>query len=184
MSEEMAAPVSGAPPAATDHEFSSHQEGPLPVAMNNTSRRSTLSKSYLDVNVRGTTTPHSVNRHSHVGDIGLENYFVCLQYSISEQEFLKRSADERTGRPPRYGRSFEITIFPTNAWECYAENDIAAVPCRRLGYMHHLHFEICQTAFVTFPLQLILVGLTPFCSGCQSRSPHNSRLRGRFSPVI
>ncbi|PMD59542.1 UPF0187-domain-containing protein [Hyaloscypha bicolor E] len=76
MAEEMAAPASGAPPAATDHEFTSHQEGPAPVPLNNASRRSTLSKSYLDVNVRGTTTPHSVNRHSHMGDIALENYFV------------------------------------------------------------------------------------------------------------
>jgi hypothetical protein len=78
MAEEMAAPASDAPPAATDHEFTSHQEGPAPVPLNNASRRSTLSKSYLDVNVRGTTTPHSVNRHSHMGDIALENYFVCF----------------------------------------------------------------------------------------------------------
>jgi len=90
MSEEMAAPVSGAPPAATDHEFSSHQEGPvhIPVPMNNTSRRSTLSKSFLDVNVRGTTTPmHSHNAHSYMGDIALENYFVS-------HSFLQGSAIE------------------------------------------------------------------------------------------
>ncbi|KAH8766413.1 Bestrophin, RFP-TM, chloride channel-domain-containing protein [Hyaloscypha sp. PMI_1271] len=72
----MAAPTSGAPAAATDHGVTSHQEGPAPVPLNNASRRSTLSKSYLDVNVAGTTTPLSVNRHSPAGDIALENYFV------------------------------------------------------------------------------------------------------------
>jgi hypothetical protein len=84
--EAMAAPTSGAPPAATDHEFSSHQEQPINhVPMHNTSRKSTLSKSYLDVHVTGTQTPISGQRHmhshlSHMGDIALENYFVCTNY--------------------------------------------------------------------------------------------------------
>jgi len=94
MAEEMAAPVSNAPPAATDHEFSSHQEGPMhiPMPMNNMSRRSTLSKNYLDVNVRGTTTPmHSHHAHSYMGDIALENYFVSFQ--LREKKCLELEAD-------------------------------------------------------------------------------------------
>ncbi|PMD45599.1 UPF0187-domain-containing protein [Hyaloscypha variabilis F] len=36
-----------------------------------------MSKSYLDVHVRGTTTPmHSHHAHSYIGDIALETYFV------------------------------------------------------------------------------------------------------------
>jgi hypothetical protein len=49
---------------------------------------------------------------------------------------------KRTGRAPRYGRPLEIAVFPANAWQCYAEDDTAAVLCRRLGNMHYLHFEI------------------------------------------
>jgi hypothetical protein len=101
MAEEMAAPTSGAPPAATDHEFTSHQEGPVPVPLNNASRRSTLSKSYLDVHVAGTTTPHSVNRHSHMGDLALENYFVCfsnLQFQC--RKLAESSANEKARSDP------------------------------------------------------------------------------------
>jgi ion channel-forming bestrophin family protein len=79
--EAMAAPTSGAPPAATDHEFSSHNEQPTPLPMHNTSRKSTISKSFLDVHVTGTQTPMSVNghhAHSHLGEIAIENYFVYL----------------------------------------------------------------------------------------------------------
>jgi hypothetical protein len=81
--EGMVAPTSGAPPAATDHEFSSHQEQPPNhIPMHNTSRKSTLSKSYLDVHVTGTQTPMSghAHTHSHMGDIALESYFVCPRY--------------------------------------------------------------------------------------------------------
>jgi hypothetical protein len=99
MAEEMAAPTSGAPAAATDHGFTSHQEGPAPVPFNNASRRSTLSKSYLDVNVAGTTTPLSVNRHSHAGDIALENYFVC-PFNFSAGSFAESSADEKDRSGP------------------------------------------------------------------------------------
>lgn len=77
MSEEMAAPVSSAPPAATDHEFSSHQqEQPIHVPVHNTSRKSTLTKSMVDAQVTGTQTPMSGMRHSHFEPQGLEEYFV------------------------------------------------------------------------------------------------------------
>ena len=56
---------------------------------------------------------------------------------------------KRTGRAPRYGRPLEIAVFPANAWQCYAEDDTAAVLCRRLGNMYYLHFEIRQTSFVS-----------------------------------
>lgn len=124
MAEEMAAPASGAPPAATDHEFTSHQEGPAPVPLNNASRRSTLSKRYG-------------------GHCSGELLRVFLQPAISVQEALRRAVlMKRTGRTPRYGRPLETAVFPAIAWQCYAEDDTAAVPCRRLGDMYYLHFEI------------------------------------------
>jgi hypothetical protein len=79
MSDEMPAPVSAAPPAATDHEFSSHQEQPLHLPMHSTSRKSTLSKSIADVHVTGTQTPMSGMKHSHFEVNGLEEYFVCIK---------------------------------------------------------------------------------------------------------
>jgi hypothetical protein len=127
--EAMAAPTSGAPPAATDHEFSSHQEQPVNhVPMHNTSRKSTLSKSYLDVHVTGTQTPMSGHRHahSHMGDIALENYFVRLNWPPERKRRLrldwtrKQMLIGRKGRTSRYGRSFQTPLFLTNAWECYA----------------------------------------------------------------
>jgi hypothetical protein len=48
----------------------------------------------------------------------------------------------RKGWTSRYGCSFEAAIFPTNAWECDAEDDCAIAHGRRLGNMHNLHFEI------------------------------------------
>ncbi len=78
MSDEMVAPVSGAPPAATDHEFSSHHEEPLHLPMQSTSRKSTLSKSMAEVYVAGTQTPVSGMRHSHFEVNGLEEYFVSI----------------------------------------------------------------------------------------------------------
>ena len=48
----------------------------------------------------------------------------------------------RKGWTARYRRSFEAAILPTNAWECYAEDDCAIAHGRRLGNMHNLHFEI------------------------------------------
>ena len=74
--------VSGAPPNAADHEFSSHQEPPI-IPLNPRSRKSTMSKSYLDVNVTGTQTPGSVHHHSQIFDhtVGLENYFVRSLHS-------------------------------------------------------------------------------------------------------
>jgi hypothetical protein len=50
----------------------------------------------------------------------------------------------RKGWTSRYGCSFEAAIFPTNAWECYAEDDCAIAHGRRVGNMHNLHFEICK----------------------------------------
>ena len=48
----------------------------------------------------------------------------------------------RKGWTSRYRRSFEAAILPTNAWECYAEDDRAIAHGRRLGNLHNLHFEI------------------------------------------
>jgi putative membrane protein len=105
MSDEMAAPTSAAPPAATDHEFSSHHEEPLPMPMQNTSRKSTLSKSMMDVHVTGTQTPMSGMRHSHFEPTGLEEYFVSiflLLFFTPFQEFLifdlGRRGEESRGR--------------------------------------------------------------------------------------
>jgi ion channel-forming bestrophin family protein len=77
MADEAPAAESGAPPQASDHEFSSHME--QPQHFHNTSRKSTWSKSAADVQVTGTQTPMSgMNHHRHTS-LGphLEEYFVC-----------------------------------------------------------------------------------------------------------
>jgi hypothetical protein len=73
MADDAPAASSGAPAAATDHEFSAHIQPPVPAG--GVSRKSTWNKDITDVHVSGTQTPMSVNRLSRI-EPGLEEYFV------------------------------------------------------------------------------------------------------------
>ncbi|KUJ13418.1 UPF0187-domain-containing protein [Mollisia scopiformis] len=71
------APVSQAPPSATDHEYSSHEQQQVPHFHNPNSRKSTWTKSLADVNVTGTQTPMSgFHRHSRFEPAAIDSYFV------------------------------------------------------------------------------------------------------------
>jgi ion channel-forming bestrophin family protein len=188
MAEEMAAPSAGAPPAATDHEFSSHQEGPMPVQMNNTSRRSTLSKSYLDVNVRGTTTPHSVNRHSHLSpEIGIEDYFVRSpnrHKSGVSGNWLSIEANEREQVGPRdmdahsklpYFLRMHGSVMPRMILPLFFVGGWATcITCIS-------KFVKPRSSSLVFPIPNIPADPS---SDCQSGSAYNSRFCGWFGAVI
>ncbi|CZR52664.1 probable protein yneE [Phialocephala subalpina] len=68
------APASGAPASAADHEYTTAHE--IPQFVQNTSRKSTWTKSVGDIHVSGTQTPMSNFRHSQIPDLSLDSYFV------------------------------------------------------------------------------------------------------------
>ncbi|RFU26544.1 hypothetical protein B7463_g9805, partial [Scytalidium lignicola] len=76
MADEAPAPAAAVPPPGVDHESAGHEDHPQPLHHhnNNDSRKSTWTKSVIDITPSGAQTPMSMSRLDHID--GFDSYFI------------------------------------------------------------------------------------------------------------